>query len=461
MSSSTQTLNRSPSPWGDHVWLHLDLDAFFAQVEVLEDPSLEGLPLIVGGRAGRGVVSTASYAARVFGIRSGMPMSTALRLCPQAIVKPVRFGTYRALSERVFEACRSFSDRLHVVGCDEAYLNLSGLERWATARARADDLPEEAYVKAPIGARPGLSLDWPAHLACALRHEVKQRTDLSCSVGVAPNRFLAKIASEHRKPGGVTVVHRDEAPAFVATLPISALRGVGPKTEDKLHARGLRTGADLVRMTRDEASDLLGEFGLHLWDNAHGAPPESAPRAGFGYGEEGHRDRKSISHERTFGEDVTDLDTLRATLSELTARCAYKLRTLGLSSACVTTKLRWSDFSTLQRDHTLTVGPGAIDRSDSDLDFFPVADKLLEELLRARTPEHRLHAGETAPVRLIGVKLSRFSDPGGRQLLLGEDAENEKRTGLLKAADAVRDKLGYDALRTGAALDGARRKRSK
>ncbi|GAB4546021.1 MAG: DNA polymerase IV [Phycisphaerales bacterium] len=390
-----------------------------------------------------------------------MPMSTALRLCPQAIVRPVRFGVYRGLSEQVFDVCREFSDRLHIVGCDEAYLDLSGLERWATTHAHTHPLPDDAYTKAPAGARPNASapVDWPAYIACALRHAVRERTRLSCSVGVAPNRFLAKIASDHRKPGGVTVVHPDSAHDFVASLPLRALRGVGPKTEAHLRARGFSTGADLVSLSREDVERDLGEFGVHLWDSAHGAPPASAPRAGFGFGEGLSRDRKSISHERTFDADVSDLATLRAALNELTGKTAYKLRTLGLSAACVTTKLRFADFSTLQRDRTLSVGPSAIDRSHSDLDFFPVADALLRELLRTRAEESRLELGDTPPVRLIGVKLSRLGDAGGRQLRLGEEPEVQRHEHLLKAADAVRQKLGYGALRTGASLGGERKKK--
>lgn len=451
--------DEQPPRWTQHVWLHLDLDAFFAQVEVLDDPTLAGTPVLVGGRSGRGVVSTASYAARKYGAHSGMPMSQALRLCPHATVLPVRGERYRECSERVFDVCRAFSDRLHVVGCDEAYLDLSGLERWASHLTQHSALPDEAYARAPASARPGPGVDWGAHLAVALRHAVREATRLSCSVGVAPNRFLAKIASDHRKPGGVTVVHEHEAEDFVASLPLRALRGVGPATEDKLRARGFDTGADLVRLPRDEAETLLGEFGAHLWDSAHAKAPASAPRAGFGFGEESLRDRKSISHERTFSEDVSDLDTLRAALSELTARSAYRLRTLGLSAACVTTKVRFGDFTTIQRDHTLSVGADAIDRSSSDLDFFPVAERLMRELLRTRTDQDRLDAGVCAPVRLIGMKLSRFADPGGRQLRLGEEPDIDRHTDLLKAADAVRNKLGYGALRTGSAIGGERRKK--
>ncbi len=449
------------SRWPDRVWLHVDLDAFFAQVEEIDNPRLAGVPLIVGGSrksdgsVGRGVVSTCNYPAREFGVRSGMALATALRLCPRAELVPVRFDRYRAFSERTMEVVHRFSPACHVVGCDEAYLELDGLERWATHHAADHPLDGPDLHKAPSTALGTAStnpdFDWASYCAAALRRSVRTEAGLSCSVGVGPNRFLAKIASDHNKPGGVTVVTPAHASAFVAGLPLRDLRGVGPATAERLAARGIRSGRDLVERTRDEIEALASEFGVGLWEAAHGAASTSRPRAGVGSGDRSQR--KSISQERTFSDDVTDRAELRATLARLTAKCAYTLRERGLSAACVTTKLRFADFTTLQRDAALSrPDAGAIGRSSDDRDFFPIAERMLDELLSTRTPEHRLKQGVVAPVRLVGVKLSRFGESGGRQMLLGEAEQIEQRTGATRAADAVRKKLGAAAVQPASAL---------
>ncbi len=294
---------------------------------------------------------------------------------------------------------------------------------------------------------PGVERDWPGLLACLVRRAVREATGLTCSLGVGPNRFLSKIASDMRKPAGVTVVHRDDAQAFVSGLGVQKLRGVGPVMAEKLRARGIATGADLLALGRDGAGEVLGEFGAGLYAACVGEPPIGPVRAGFGYGE-GEAGvevgRKSISHERTFSEDVRSRAHLHASMASLVAKTAFELRAKGLSAGCVTVRVRLSDFSTHQRDEGL--GACGVVRSDLDADFLEVAHRLLNELL-----DRHGKGGPCPAVRLIGCKLSRLATGGGRQLRLGE-TDIEQRSGVLKVADAIRRKHGFDAVRSGAAL---------
>lgn len=438
--------------WPGRVVLHLDLDAFFAQVEMLDDPSLRGKPVVVGARRrpdgtiGRGVVSTASYEARAFGVHSAMPLAQAERLCPQAEFLPARFDRYRELGRAVFEVCERWSPCVDRVGIDEGYLDVTGLERWMGGRV-ARRLDEDAGAAEPACDPLSLALRWPTLLASGLKREVCRATGLTCSLGVAPTRFLAKIASDQNKPDGVTTVTRREATAFIAQLPITRLRGVGPVTARRLAALGYRSGRDLVEDSREHVVQLLGEFGGHLWDAARGIDV-GRRHEGFGVSGGVHaEERKSISHETTFPEDVGDRAALVATLADLTARTAYKLRTQGFRAGCVSLKLRFSDFTTLTRDRSLADdAAGAIRFADNEADLLPVAVALLDALLA----RHPLSA---QPVRLIGVRLSRLASHGGRQLRLGEAESFERRTAAARAADAIRARHGYGAITSAAARE--------
>ena len=416
--------------WPADVWLHLDLDAFFAQVEELDDPSLRGKPVVVGGRlrpdgtAGRGVVSTANYAAREFGVGSAMPLAEALRRCPHAVFLRGRFDRYRELSSRVMEVAARFTPDMRRAGIDEAYLRLTGLRCWTGLRCSGDD--EAADGRA-----------WPGALARRLQREVREATGLSCSVGVGPNRFLAKIASDYRKPGGVTVVPADGAADFASGLPLRSLRGVGPKSAERLRLRGFRTGADLVGADRSVVVELLGDHGGALWDAAHGLP-----RAGDGARDDG---RRSLSHETTFPEDVTDRRALERALARLAERAAWRLRREGLRAGCVGVKVRDADFTTRQRDRSMSdPRAGAVGFTSDERDIAPVALELFGELLG--------HAGaRTRPIRLVGVRLSRLSGIGGRQLRLGEGEASARADRVNAVADAIRARHGFDAVTSGAA----------
>jgi len=410
------------------VWAHLDLDAFFAQVEELDDPSLRGKPVIVGARRrpdgtiGRGVASTANYEARKYGVRSAMPLAQCIRLCPNAVFLPGRFDRYAELSDKVMEVCDGFAAHVHCRGIDEAYLDLRGMERWAASLPVAERAQEDS---------------WPARIGSALRRAVLGETGLTCSVGIAPNRFLAKIASDFRKPNGLTVVHPEVVRSFVSALAIEKLRGVGPVTADKLRTLGYATGADLIGDDRAHVQQLLGEWGAHMRGLCLGAPQDE-PEDG---------ERKSISHETTFGEDVDDRAVLIATLADLAARLAWKLRKKSLRAGCIGLKLRYSDFHTLTRDRSLSDhSSGAIGYTDQESDILGVATALLRTELADRSLR-------TRPVRLIGIRVSSLSAEGHRQLHLGEVEAFDRRDAIARASDVVRAKLGYAAIRPALATE--------
>jgi DNA polymerase-4 len=429
---------RAPSAlWPGPAWVHVDLDAFFAQVEELDNPSLRGKPVVVGARrrpdgtVGRGVASTANYEARKYGIRSAMPLATCIRLCPHAEFVPGRFDRYRELSARVMEVASGFGAHVHQGGIDEAYLDLTGLERWA---ASLDPIADAAHEDT-----------WPARVGTALKHAVRAATGLTCSVGVAPNRFLAKIASDFRKPDGLTVVHPERVREFVSPLPIEKLRGVGAVTAERLRRLGYATGGELIRDDRAHVAQLLGEWGAHVFDLCLGAPQGPPDDA----------ERKSISHETTFPEDIADHEVLLATVSDLAARLAWKLRTKGLRAGCIGLKLRYADFHTITRDRSLADhAPGAgsgIGFTDQESDIVAVAGALLRTELADRSLVAR-------PIRLIGIRVSHLSAEGHRQLELGEVEAFDRRDAIAKAADAVRARMGYGAIRPARATDRPGRK---
>ena len=463
----TRRIEHTDPHWPARVLIHLDLDAFFAQAEALDNPSLRGKPVIVGARrrpdgtVGRGVVTTASYEARRFGVHSAMPLAQAERLCPHGIFLPNRFERYRELSNQVFAACEAFSPTIDRVGIDEAYLDVTGQERWLASQNRGRQPTGSCSVRELDGDSAGLGprfcgefdLAWPTLIALRLQRAVYDATGLTCSLGVAPTRFLAKIASDQNKPNGITTVPPNDAPAFISRLPIRSLRGVGPVTAQRLSALGYKAGADLVRDSREHIAQLLGEFGTRLWDAAH-AVDVSRRHEGFAASNGADDERKSISHETTFPEDTADRALLIATLADLTARVAYKLRTKGLRAGCVSLKLRLADFTTLTRDRSLAdVSAGAIRFSGNEADFLPVATALLNTLLQ----RHPLSA---QPVRLIGVKVSHLAAHADRQLRLDESESFERHAALVRAADVIRARHGYASITSALAAERPRRRRS-
>ncbi len=304
-------------------FLHVDMDAFFVSVEELYDPSLKGKPVVVGGRPNeRGVVSAASYAARKFGVHSAMPLRTAYKLCPQAIFVEGHPSRYREYSQKVYEVLHSFSPLVEMASIDEAYLDITGTERLYGPPLRA------------------------AHL---LHERMKASTSLNCSIGIAASRLVAKISSDQAKPNGVLWVIPGQEAAFLAPLDVRKVPGVGKVTEKNLHLLGIRKVGDLARLDEAFLEQRFGKWGMALAGKSHGLD------AGGWYDIEIGEDAgpKSISHEHTFSEDTADLGQLESTLARLCEMVGRRLRENGLHARTIQLKLRYSDFSTITRAHSV------------------------------------------------------------------------------------------------------------
>ncbi len=390
--------------------IHLDLDAFFCAVEEQRDDSLRGKPFAVGGRPeSRGVVASASYAARQFGVRSAMPMAQAVRLCPDLLVVPPNFSAYRAASQQVMERLHALTPLVEQISIDEAFLDVT-----------------------PLG-EPGDTL------AARLQATIQDDLALSCSLGVASNKLVAKVATDVGKslvrsgkmPQAICVVPSGEEAAFLAPLPATALWGVGPRTAEKLAELGIHTIGDIAAWP---AADLARRFGQHGEDLARRARgiddrPIVTERA-----------TKSISQETTFARDVTDRAMLERTLREQAAEIARKLRRNDLMGTTVKLKIRWPDFTTPTRQLTL---PQPTDEPEV------IADAALRLF-------HQIWTGEQA-VRLIGVGVSGLGSPP-RQLslwdvLLTPTPEEQARQRRMEAAlAAIQARFGAGAVRRGSEL---------
>lgn len=377
---------------GLHV-LHADLDAFYASVEVLKDPSLRGRPLLVGGTGSRGVVTSASYQARAHGCRNAMPMAQARRLCPQAVAIPPDFAAYRRYSKRVLQVFHMITPLVEPLALDEAFLDVRGARRLLG------------------GAIP---------IARRLRERVRDEIGLTLTVGVAGNKFLAKLASTRGKPDGLLAVPPSRALEFLHPLPAEALWGVGPAAVTTLARYGLRTVGEVARTPRDTLERVLGAAaGAQLAELAWGR--DDRPVVPF-------EAAKSVGSEETFASDLDDPEQLAREVLRCAVRVGRRLRDAGLAGRTVTLKLRFADFRTITRSRTLAAA------SDNDTEIFQVARELLA----------RLRLG-SVPVRLIGVSVSNLTGEGAPlQLRLGEEAAAWEAA--VRAADAVRARFGEGAL---------------
>ena len=379
-------------------WIvHLDMDAFYAAVEQRDHPELRGLPVIVGGRPdSRGVVSTCSYEAREYGVRSAMPLREAARRCPHGIFLPVRMERYAEVSRQIFAILDRFSPLVEPISLDEAFLDVTGCER--------------LFGPAPCIAR---------RIVATIREEL----GLSASVGVAPNKLVAKIASDLRKPGGFVVVRPEEVESFLADLPVRCLWGVGPKTEEYLARLGVKTIGGLRAIPREILTASLGEAGAALYDLCRGRDdrPVLISEAA-----------KSIGQEMTFPTDITDRAYLAAILLLLSDRVARRAREAGVYGRTVVLKVRDLDFNTLTRRRTLARP------TDAEEEIYATARALAEAL-----PWWGLR-----PLRLLGVSLTNLSDASlGRQgMLFGGAEEEARRDRLHRAVDRIREKYGEEAI---------------
>jgi len=382
--------------------LHIDLDAFFVSVERLRAPGLRGRPVVVGGDPnGRGVVCCASYEARRYGLKAGMSLAAAQRLCPEAIFIRGSFDRYHEASVEFLDILGEFTPDVEPMGLEEAYADISGFE---PLYGRAKDT------------------------ALDIKKRVHRRLGLTASVGLAGSRVVAKIASGHCKPDGLLEVRPGEVPGFMAPLPVAKLPGVGPKTEGALKRMGVRTIGDLRRLP---LSLLRFSFGVHgdvIHLHAHGLDvwrwsPSAAQR--------------SISRETTFGEDVADPGLLVATLRYLGERVGAALRSQARQARRVTVKVRYADFESVTRASTLRIPVG------TDQAILGVGRVLLEKLLARRHD----------PVRLVGIGVSSLTE--GRQLSMF-DPGVEKIERLNAAVDSIRGKFGISAVEVGRTKERSR-----
>jgi DNA polymerase-4 len=391
---------------------HVDMDAFFVSVEELYDPALKGKPVVVGGqRHERGVVSAASYAARKFGVHSAMPLRTAAKLCPQAVFVNGHPERYRECSEKVHKVLCAFSPQVEMASIDEAYLDMTG-----TARLHGP----------------------PLKAAHALHSRMKAETRLNCSVGIGSSRLIAKVSSGQAKPNGVLWIVPGEESKFLGPLDVREIPGVGKVMESHLHALGIKKVADLAKLEEGELEDRFGKWGLALAGKARGED------AGGWFDTEVGEDTgaKSISHEHTYNEDTADVSQLEATLMRLCEMVGRRLRESNLHARTVQLKLRYKDFTTITRAHTLAAP------TQLDTEIF--------EQIRAL---FRKNWKKGVQVRLLGVQTSSFESLP-EQISLLEDSRQQRWKDALAAADRLRDKFGESSVKLAAGMRGTFRERT-
>ncbi len=380
--------------------LHVDMDAFYASVEVLDNPSLRGKPVIVGGSSeGRGVVSAASYEARKFGVHSAMSSLRARQLCPQGVFLPVRMKRYASVSREVFSIFKSFTDLVEGLSIDEAFLDVTGSQRLF---GPADQIGQE------------------------IRHRVRDELGLTCSVGLAPNKFLAKVASDLDKPDGFVIVRRGEEAAFMAPLPVTRIWGLGKVSAKRLADLGIETVSDLLRYPLATLKGLLGSNAERFMDLARGIDDRPVEPGG---------DQKSIGAEITFAEDIADAGELRRVLDGLVERVTHELREKDMCARTVSIKARYPDFTTVSRAQTVSK---AISSTRKIRD---TARELLET---------RLTRGGRA-LRLLGVSVSNLEREGQscEQGELFAEAGDARREKLERAIDGIKEEYGDYSVRPG------------
>ncbi len=385
--------------------IHVDMDAFYASVEERESPRLVGRPVIVGGKPdSRGVVAAANYEVRKFGVHSAMPSATAARLCPHAVFLPPRMDLYSQVSRRIHEVFERYTSLIDPLSLDEAFLDVRDSERLFGST-------EE--------------------IARTIKEDILREENLVASVGVAPNKMLAKLASDQEKPDGFVCVPPDGVTAFLDPLPVSRVWGVGRVTQQSLERLGVRTIAQLRRISVETLVSQFGSSGEHLWKLSRGIDERRV---------QGDREAKSISHETTFAHDVTDPEVLRSVLWRLTDQVARRLRRHNLSGHTVHLKLRYDDFNTITRTQRLRQATNVT----SEL------AEVVDELFSTRLPSRRLS------VRLLGVGISGLATGAPRQQSLFPDPSHEKESRIDSVTDAIRQRYGSDAVERAIGMQAGR-----
>jgi len=375
------------------------MDAFFASIEQLDNSRLKGKPVIVGGST-RGVVSTASYEARTFGVRSAMPIFEAKRLCPDGIYLPVRMSRYREVSDKVMSVVEEFSPLVERISIDEAFLDISGTEK-------LHGTPEDVGFK--------------------IKRRIKEDTSLTCSIGIAPNKFLAKIASDINKPDGLTIITEHKVQKFLSNLPVGKLPGVGDKTLKELKKLGIRFASDILKYPEEAFKKRFGKFGQRLIELAEGI--DESPVSPY-------TEAKSISSEDTLPEDTNNVEVLKRWLMSQAEVVGRRLRKANLKGRTITLKLKYSDFRSVSRSRTLNMP------SNATKTIFDTASALLENY------------GRPAKVRLIGVGVSNFEEPTIQyQLFDNRDIAEKKFQKVDQAIDQLTDKFGISIIKRGTTID--------
>lgn len=386
------TIHRVTDP--RHI-LHVDMDAFFASVEQLDNPALRGKPVLVGGDGPRGVVAAASYESRVYGCRSAMPTAVAKRLCPHAIVVRGNFRRYREISQQVFALFHEITPLVQPLSIDEAFLDVTG----------------------------SISLFGdPVQIATNLRRRIQQTTGVTASIGVAPNKFLAKLASDMNKPDGMTVIRPQDIESLLAPLPVSRIHGVGPVAEKRLAGIGIRTFSELRRADAEILSRRVGqEEADHYKQLSWGIDDRPVvPDC----------EAKSIGQEETFGYDLADADAVRTVLLGHVEEVGRRVRRKGQHARAVVVKIRFGDFQTITRRTTLAAP------TDATIALWDAARALFDEWV----------AKSFQPVRLIGMSATDFGPPDV-QLGLFTDAKQERQRRLDAAMDRIKEKFGDNGVR--------------
>lgn len=376
---------------GHRTILHVDMDAFFASVEQRDNPALRGKPVLVGGDGPRGVVTAASYEARPFGCRSAMPMAQAKRLCPHAVIVKGRFDAYREASDIVMATLEEVTPLVQPVSIDEAYLDATGSERL-------------------FG--DGLAI------AQRIKTLVRERTQLVASVGVAPNKFMAKIASDLDKPDGLRVITPDTMLDTLGALPVGVIPGLGPASQQTLDRLAVRTVEDLRAIDEATLKSRFGVWGETLWRLARAIDDRPVTP---------EHEAKTIGRERTFAQDLTDREEVRAVLLQHVEHVARRLRKHDLRARAVTLKIRFGDFRTITRSATLESATSATD------DLWAAARGIFDAWAKSAFE----------PVRLIGMSAARFGD---EQAGLFDEEERERRAAVDRATDAVAGRFGAGAI---------------
>ena len=381
--------------------IHVDMDAFYASVEQRDRPELEGKPIIVGGNPDqRGVVAAANYAVRQFGVHSAMPSSTARRLCPHAIFLPARLDYYAQISDQIREIFHRFTPLVEPLSLDEAFLDVSGSEQLFGAAESVGRQIKEA---------------------------IRTELNLIASVGIAPNKFLAKIASDLEKPNGFVQVDPDGVQAFLDPLPVGRLWGVGRQTSKVFQRLGVHTISQLRALPLSVLTSHFGSHGEHLSKLANAI--DNRPVVP-------DREAKSISNETTFATDLDDQESLRAWLLELTEQVARRLRRHALRGRTVEIKVRFADFQTITRSRKLP------EPTNSTQALWEQANALLS----TRLPSNHL------PVRLLGMGVTEIDRTGVTQQQLFDEADRERQDELDEVGDQIRDRYGSKALSRGSTL---------